>query len=76
MIDCLQGEGQRIVLIGIDDKPIGGSSDRFFVRLAWLRRCVWQEALLLNDGRWAILPEEIRSKPHSQTFKNAEFVIK
>ena len=76
MIDCLQGEGQRVILIGIDEKPISGSRDRYSVALAWIRRCVWQEAILLDDGRWVMLPEEVRSKPSSQTMKNCEVILK
>jgi hypothetical protein len=76
VIDCLQGEGQRVILIGVEDKPIKGSRDRYSVALAWIRRAVWQENILLDDGRWVVLPEEVRSKPTSQTMKNCEFVLK
>jgi hypothetical protein len=76
MIECLQSGCQRVFLIGLDQKPTKGSIDRYFARLVWLRRAVWQDCLLLEDGRWIMLPEEIRSKPHSQIFKNAEFVLK
>ena len=75
MIEFLQGE-ERLYLVGVEETPIKGSTDRYFVHVAWLRRSVWQGSILLDDGRRALLPEEIRNKPSSQTFKNAEFVIK
>jgi hypothetical protein len=76
VIDFVGERAKRVVLIGIDEQPISGARDRFFVRLAWLAASVWQERLLLDDGRWIELPEDIRDKPCSQTFKDAEFVLK
>jgi hypothetical protein len=76
MINHLAADGDRVVLIGIDEKPVKGSADRFFVNVAWIRRSVWQQQLRLSDGRWIQIPEDCRNKGCSQLMRNAEFVIK
>ena len=76
MIDHLAAEGDRVVLIGVDEKPVKGSADRFFVHVAWIRRSVYQQQLRLSDGRWIQIPEDHLNKSGSQLMRNAEFVIK
>jgi hypothetical protein len=76
VIDHIGERVKRVVLVGVDEAPTEGTCDRYFVRLAWLAPSVWQDRLLLLDGRWLEIPEDIRDKPASQIFKDAEFVIR